>query len=112
MAAEKIRFHLDEHIDPQIAESLRRHGINATTTVEAGLRTADDLAQLSYAQREARVFVTDDVDFLRLAAANLDHPGIVFCDRKEHSMGQIIRGLVLIYEVLEPDEMAGRVEFL
>ena len=46
--AERIRFHLDEHMDPDIALALRRHGIDVTTTVDAGLRTADDPHQLNY----------------------------------------------------------------
>ena len=29
--AERIRFHFDEHMDPDIAAALRRHGIDATT---------------------------------------------------------------------------------
>jgi hypothetical protein len=37
--SEQIRFHLDEHIDPNIARGLRRYGIDVTTTVDAGLRT-------------------------------------------------------------------------
>ena len=37
---DRLRFHLDEHIDPDIAEALRRHGIDATTTAEVGLRAA------------------------------------------------------------------------
>ena len=67
--ADKIRFHLDEHIDPAVARALRRHGADVTTTVEAGLRTKSDV-------------------------------------------GRVVRGLALIYEVLTPEEIANRVEFL
>jgi uncharacterized protein (DUF433 family) len=35
-----------------VAVALRGHGIDVTTTVEAGLRKADDLAHLSYAASE------------------------------------------------------------
>jgi len=58
--AERIRFHLDEHMDPDIAA----------------------------------------------------HPGIVICRRQLLSIREIIRGLILIYEVLTSEEMVGRVEFL
>lgn len=64
---DRIRFHLDEHLDPDIARALRRYGIDVTTTVEAGLRTQSDFAQLDFATREQRVLVTHDADFLRLA---------------------------------------------
>ena len=110
--AERIRFHLDEHMDPDIAAALRRHGVDATTAVEAGLRTASDDAQFGFAEAQRRVIVTDDADFLRLTAANAAHPGIVICRRQVLSIREIIRGLILIYEVLTPEEMLGRVEFL
>jgi predicted nuclease of predicted toxin-antitoxin system len=63
-----VRFHLDEHMDPDIALALRRYGIDITTTVESGLRTRDDDKQLEFIRSERRVIVTDDTDFLRLAA--------------------------------------------
>jgi hypothetical protein len=55
--------------------------------------------------------VTRDQDFLRLAGGMLDHSGIVFYTANQ-SMREIIEGLILIYEVMLPDEMAGRVEYL
>ena len=110
--AERIRFHLDEHIDPDVAAALRRHGVDVTTTVEAGLRTADDGEQMAFATRERRVVVTDDSDFLRMAAISADHTGVVICRRAGLSLRDVIRGLILIYEVLSPEEMVGRVEFV
>ena len=46
--ADRIKFHLDEHVDPNIARALRRYGIDVTTTVDAGLRTSDDPAHLDF----------------------------------------------------------------
>ena len=108
----KIRFHLDEHVDPGIALALRRYGIDVTTTVEAGLRTSDDLSQIEFVCQEHRVIVTRDKDFLRFASLSSDHPGIVFLSDQIMPIGEIIDGLILIYEVLSPEEIAGRVEFL
>ena len=45
---ERIRFHLDEQVDPDIARALRLHGIDVSTTVDADLRTRGDTAQLDY----------------------------------------------------------------
>ena len=75
--ADRIRFHLDEHVDPAIATALRRAGIEVTTTIEAGLRTKNDEAHLRFARTEGRVIVIRDQDFLRLAAQMGDHRGIV-----------------------------------
>src|SRR5438128_10798515 len=111
-ASDRIKFHLDEHLDPAIADALRRHGIDVTTTVEAGLRTMNDDAQLAFVRNEHRVLVTGDKDFLRFAASNSDHPGIVFVSPSAGSPGDVIAGLVLIYEVLVADEIEGHVEYL
>jgi hypothetical protein len=43
---DRLRFHLDEHIDPDVARALRRYGIDVTTTVEAGLRTCQLAGQV------------------------------------------------------------------
>jgi len=110
--SDRIRFHLDEPVDPDIARALRKHGVDVTTTQEVGLRTRSDADQLAFARGERRVIVTHDPDFLRIARRTQDHPGVAFCDQTARSMGEIIRHLILIYEVLIADEIAGRVEFL
>jgi predicted nuclease of predicted toxin-antitoxin system len=109
--ADRIAFHLDEHVDPAIAVALRRAGIDVTTTNEAGLRTSDDLSQLAYACAMGRVIVTRDTDFLRIADRTPDHPGVAFYSA-DQSIREIIEGLILIYEVLTPEEMGGHVEYL
>jgi predicted nuclease of predicted toxin-antitoxin system len=97
---DRIRLHLDENVDPDIARALRRHGIDVRTTEEAGLRTQSDIVQLDFIRREVRVITTHDADFLHIASTTDDHPGIVYCDKTARSVGEIIRGLILIYEVL------------
>ena len=109
---ERVRFHLDEMVDPDVARALRQHGIDVTTTIDAGLRSATDEAQLDYARRQGRVLVTHDTDFLRLAGRSVDHPGIAFCYKTSRSLGEIIRSLILVYEMLSSEEIAGRVEYL
>jgi len=110
--ARTIRFHLDENCDPRIATGLRLHGVDVTTTLQAELLQASDEAQLAYAVAESRVVVTQDADFLRMAASGREVPGIAFYPAESRSIGQVIRALLLIWEVYEPDEMRNRVEFL
>jgi predicted nuclease of predicted toxin-antitoxin system len=80
--SDRIKFHLDEHIWPQLAEAMRRHGIDVSTTNEVGLREGDDIQHLAFAIREVRVIVTKDADFLRYAKTVSDHPGIVSCRQR------------------------------
>ena len=109
---DKIRFHLDEQADPEIASQLGCRGIDVTTTVEVGLRTSSDKSQLNFVRQQKRVIFTHDRDFLIVASRTSDHAGIVYCKQRTRSLGEIIEGLVLIYEVYSPEEMVGRVEYL
>ena len=110
--ARTIRFHLDENCDPRIAAGLLLHGVDVTTTPEAGLLHVSDEAQLAYAVAQGRVIVTQDTDFLRLAATGVETPGVAFYPSLGRSIGQIIRVLHLIWEVYEPEEMRNRIEYL
>lgn len=107
-----IRFHLDENCPNAIAEGLRRRGIDVTTAPETGLISATDEVQAAYALAEGRVIITQDRDFLRLNAAGEPHAGIAYCDKDTKSIGEMISGLLRIWEVLEPETMVGRVQFL
>lgn len=72
---------------------------------------ASDEEQLSFAREQRRVIFTQDEDFLRLHASERQHAGIIYAPQQT-AIGDMIRGLMLVFEVLEPDEMQGHVEFL
>ncbi len=112
MVSERIRFHLDENVDPDVALALRRQKIDVTTTREMKLLGQSDEVQLMFACEQGRVIVTHDTDFLRLASQSTDHWGVAFCQKNTLSLGEIIRSLVLIYQVFTPDEMRGWIEYL
>jgi predicted nuclease of predicted toxin-antitoxin system len=107
-----LRFHLDEHIDTAIADGLRRRGIDATTTPETGLRGAEDEAHVAFARSEGRVVVTNDADFLRLHRQGVRHDGIAFTRHGLRSIGELLRGLILLSECLESQEMVNHVEYV
>ncbi|MBD1842803.1 DUF5615 family PIN-like protein [Cyanobacteria bacterium FACHB-63] len=107
-----IRFHLDENVDPAISRGLRLRAIDVTTTPEVNLLTTSDQEQLDFALSENRVIFTQDRDFLRLHESGANHAGIVYYAKSSRSIGGIIRSLTLIWEVLEPEEIRGRVEFI
>ena len=107
-----IRFHLDENISSSVAAGLRRRGVDVTTTAEAGLIGAEDVAQLAFSASHGRVMVTHDADFLRLHANGTAHAGIAYCVVGAFTAGELLRRLVLIYDLLSVEEMANRIEFL
>lgn len=109
--AERIGYYLDEHVNPAVADGLRRRGVAVLTTGEAGLLSASDETQLARAIHEGFVIFTQDEDFLRLHASGAPHGGIVYAP--QHTpVGHIVRGLMLIYDILEPNDLRNHAEFL
>ena len=109
---DRVRFQLDEHVPHAVAQALRRRGIDVLTAAEAGLLSTPDAELLARSHAAGRVVVTQDRDYLRLHQQQQAHAGIAYSEQGSRSIGQIITGLMLIYETLPPGEMAGRVEFL
>jgi hypothetical protein len=107
-----IPFHLDENVPKAIAIGLRHHGIDVTTTPEAGLLGAIDEEQVAYACSCGRVIFTQDRDFLRIHASGLSHPGIAYCEKDTRIIGQVLHGLVDIWEILDPEDMVDQIEYI
>jgi len=108
---EKIRFYADEHVSKAVVRGLRQRGVDVLTASEARMLGASDVGHLKRAQSEGRVIFTQDDDFLRLHAAGVDHSGIVYAPQQTQ-VTDIIRGLMVIHQVLDADEMHGQIEFL
>lgn len=63
-----VRYFTDEHVAKAVASGLRRRGIDILTIAEADLLGAEDEDLLAFVRQEKRVIVTQDRDFLRIAA--------------------------------------------
>jgi hypothetical protein len=107
-----ISFHLDENVTSVLAASLRRRGIDVTTTGEAGLLAASDEEQLAYALRAGRVLVSRDHDFLVLVGRGALHAGIVYWPPDHERLGEVVNLLILLWRIESAESIAGRVEFL
>lgn len=106
-----IKYYTDEHVARAIVNGLRQRGIDVLSVVEAGMLGATDEDHLFLAQQLLRVIFTQDDDFLKLHASGLSHAGIVYA-RQGAQLGELLRGLVLIHQVLDSEEMKNHVEFL
>jgi uncharacterized protein with PIN domain len=107
-----IRYLVDEHVATAVATGLRKRGVDVTTLAEAGLLGAEDADLLAFADEENRVMVTQDRDFLRLAAeAEEDHPGVAYAPQGR-SIGELVRLLDLLAQVSDASEMRGRIEYI
>ena len=108
----RIKFYADEQVPKAVVQGLRRRGVDVLTVAEAERLGDKDEAQLDFARREGRGLFTQDDDFLRLHAAGVEHSGIVYVHQQQASIGEMIAGLMLIFDVLDSSEMEGHVEFL
>lgn len=107
-----MKFYLDEHIPKGVVEGLRRRDVDVLTVQEADRSGDSDEKQLAFAAREGRVLVTFDDDFLRLDAAGIPHTGVVFSQTGRYTVGELIESLMLIANVIEPNEMKNHIEFV
>ena len=109
--ADRIRFYMDEHVPKAVTEGLRRRGVDVVTVQELGLQTVEDARHLERASQDGRVMVTQDADFLRLHASGLSHRGIVYMPQQT-PVAHMLRSLMLLHDVLSPDDMVRHIEFL
>ena len=111
MVDEPIKFYADEHVARAVVNGLRLRGVDVLTVPEANMMGATDVAHLELAARQRRVIFTQDEDYLRLHAQGVSHVGIVYSPQRT-PVGEVIRGLMLVYHLLTPTEMRNHVEFL
>src|SRR5437016_12205657 len=102
---EQIKYYLDEHIHSAVAMGLRRRGVDVLTVQEAARAGFADDEQLSFALTDERAM---DSDYLVLAAGGVPNAGIAYANRKR-TVGELIAALMLLRDVLTPEEMVNHV---
>lgn len=107
----RIKFYADEHISRAVINGLQVRGLDVKSVKEFDMLGASDEDHLFKALSENRVIITQDTDFLRLHSRGMNHAGIVYA-QQEISTGEIIRGIILVSEILESDDIKNRVEFI
>ena len=106
-----VKFYTDEHVARAVVRALRQRGADVLTVPEAGLLGATDEEHLERAHAEGRVLFTQDDDYLRLHSAGVEHAGVAYAPQGT-PIGDIIRGLMLIFQLLAADRMTNQVEYL
>ncbi len=109
--ADRVKLYTDEHVSKAVVNGLRQRGVDVLTVVEAGMLGASDEEHLALARKEERVLCTQDEDFLRPHASGAEHAGLVYT-HQQTPVGESIRSLMLIHEVMSPDEMKGHLEYI
>lgn len=118
-----LKFLLDEHISPRVADGLRRRGIIALPISEwenGEYLGRDDSACLSRAAEKSLTLVTYDRRTIPLllkawADAGRNHGGVIFVDDKTirpSQLGALVRALAQLYRQAQGWDWQNRVCFL
>jgi len=108
-----MKIYADENIERSIIEGLRRRKVEVVSPRELGYLSKSDEFHLKKAFELRGVILTHDIDFVKMASEiNASHYGIIFSHPKNVSIGQCIRGVELIVNILTGEEMKNHIEFL
>ena len=107
---------MDHHVHAAITEGLQRRGVDVTTAHEDGAAQMDDEQLLARATQLGRVLFSQDTDLLVLTEQWLrtgrSFAGLIYAHQLGITIGQAIRDLTLIAQVLDPKDMHNQIEFL
>ena len=113
---EKISIYTNESVPVAIAEGLKRRGVDARSCRDMGNYGLTDEQQLEYARENNLVMFTHDDDFLKLSAKYMaqarEHSGLIYAHQRDYNIGECIRRIKLIVDILLPSEMKNHIEFL
>ena len=108
-----MKLYADENIERSIIEGLRRRKIEVVSAREFGYLGKPDEFHIKKASEIKAVTLTHDIDFLRMASRpEVNHYGIIFSHPNSVSIGQCIRGVELIANILTDEDMTNHIEFL
>ena len=107
---------MDHHVPAAVTAELRRRGIDVLTAQEDGADQLDDDLLLKRASQLDRVLFSQDRDLLGIANERMgsgsDFKGLVYAHQLSITIGQAVRDLELLAQVLDPQDIHNRIEFL
>ena len=111
-----MRLYTNESVPVAVAEGLKRRGVEALSARDVGNLGLTDEQQLAYAQALNMVLFTHDDDFLKIAHERLEggqpHGGIIYVHQQKLGLGEMIRRLKVLTELLTEDDFHNHIEFL
>jgi hypothetical protein len=107
---------MDVHVKAAITAGLRRRGIDVVTAQEDGGTRLEDTALLNRATALQCVLFSQDDDLLAVArarqTAGVFFAGLLYGHQLAATVGKYVLDLEMICHVLNPEDMANRIESL
>jgi hypothetical protein len=111
-----LQLYMDVHVKAAITAGLRRRGIDVLTAQEDGGTRLEDAALLDRATALQRVLFSQDDDLLAVArerqVTGVLFAGLIYGHQLAATVGKYVLDLEVVCQVLDPEEMANRIEFL
>ena len=111
-----MKIYCDENIEAGIVEGLRRRNLQVVSARDRGDLGKSDEYHLQRASRLGAVIVTHDTDLLKIAhrwnQEGRRHRDILYAHPLRLSIGQCIRMIELVAQLLSQQEMENHIEFL
>jgi Domain of unknown function (DUF5615) len=111
-----LRLYMDVHVKAAITAGLRRRGLDVVTAQEDEGTRLEDVALLERATALQRVLFSQDDDLLAIARARqtmaVFFVGLIYGHQLAATMGKYVLDLEMICQVLNPEDMANRIEYL
>lgn len=111
-----LKAYTDEHVVFGLVQALRQRGMDVVRVQDRGRAQADDADLLDEALHDERIMLTNDTDFLILAAQRTElqqrFAPIFFWPQQRRSIGQLIRSIIREASRSDYDSMCSQVFFL
>jgi hypothetical protein len=111
-----LRFYMDHHIPEAVTAGLRRLGVDCATALEDGRSREAGSNLMMRALELDRIVFSMDEDFLTIASewlrASRNFAGVDYAHQLQITIGQAIRDLHLMSEVLETSDTRNVIERL
>ena len=111
-----LRLYMDVHVKAAITAGLRRRGIDVVTAQEDRGAYLEDVALVDHATALQRVLFSQDDDLLAIArdrqATGVFFAGLIYGHQLAATVGKYVLDLEVVSQVLDPEEMGNRIEYL
>ena len=98
----------DENLHPQVASVPRRHGHDAITVWDQGLRGRPDEDLIEMCRREARVLITLDIGFADIRKYPPEQfRGLIILRVKSQSRAHVLATVERLVPLLESEPISG-----
>jgi hypothetical protein len=107
---------MDVHVNAAITAGVRWRGIDIVTAQEDGATRLEDEPLLDRATALACVLFSQDDDLLAIArirqAQGVFFAGLIYGHQLAATIGKYVLDLEMVCKVLDPEDMANRIEYL